>query len=78
MPGLAQYQSEPGASNEGSVFKLTNTGNGWVYSSLRDFTGGLDEGYPISKVTIDTDGTLYGTASEGGGQNKEVVWMIKP
>ena len=31
-----------GIYNGGSVFKLSNTENGWVYTSLHDFTGGTD------------------------------------
>jgi hypothetical protein len=65
-----------GAYQLGNIFKLTNTENGWAYTSLHDFTGGADGAYPISNVTIDTDGTLYGTASAGGQGG--VVWMIKP
>jgi len=42
--------------------------------------------HPISSVSIDTDGTLYGTASAGGYRDEDcyrnngcgVVWMIKP
>jgi uncharacterized repeat protein (TIGR03803 family) len=67
-----------GANNLGNVFKLTNTGNGWVYSSLYDFTGGNDGSGPLSNVTIDTDGTLYGTTYMGGAAGYGVVWMIKP
>lgn len=67
-----------GANLKGSVFKLTNTDNGWVYTSLHDFTGGSDGGFPSSNVTIDTDGTLYGTAEQGGSNNRGVVWMITP
>ena len=58
--------------------------NGWVYTSLHDFTGGTDGGSPLSNVTIDTDGTLYGTTLSGGdpkcnnGYGCGVVWMIKP
>jgi len=68
----------------GNVFKLIRTGNGWVYSSLHDFTGGSDGASPESNVSIDTDGTLYGTAQAGGdmncgnGSGCGVVWMIKP
>ena len=65
-----------GANRLGTVFELTNTGNGWTYTSLHDFTGG-DGAYPISNVTIDANGNLYGTASTGGSQNLGVVWMIK-
>ncbi len=72
-----------GMYNGGAVFKLSNTQNGWVYTSLHDFTGGIDGGFPGSNVSIDTDGTLYGTASAGGdlngcGDGCGVVWMIKP
>ena len=71
----------------GSVFKLTNTQqtarsphgvSGWKYTTLHDFTGGDGGNQPFSAVTIDTDGTLYGTASMGGSQLRGVVWMIKP
>lgn len=67
-----------GAFAKGSVFKLTNTENGWVYASLHDFTGSEDGAFPMSQVTIDTDGTLYGTAEQGGSNNRGVVWMITP
>jgi uncharacterized repeat protein (TIGR03803 family) len=62
----------------GSVFKLTNNGNSWVYTSLYDFTRGDDGAYPISNVTFDDSGNLYGTTSEGGRPGAGVVWMIKP
>jgi len=69
-----------GAYQYGSVFKLTNTHNGWVYSSLHDFTDTYDGAWPISNVTIDTDGKLYGTSSQSYGEqyNYGVVWMIAP
>ena len=68
-----------GANSRGSIFKLSNTQNGWVYTSLHDFTAGDDGADPNSNVSIDTDGTLYGTASsDGGARNYGVVWMIKP
>ena len=74
-----------GAYQFGNVFKLSNTPNGWVYSSLHDFAGPPDDGsMPISQVTIDTDGTLYGTTTQGGSSpyclsfGCGVVWMIKP
>ncbi len=75
-----------GANQFGSIFKLTNNGNGWTYSSLHDFTGGADGAAPWSNVTFDLDGNLYGTASQGGSFQGNcsfsggcgVVWMIKP
>ena len=66
-----------GAHQLGNVFRLSNTPNGWVYTSLHDFTEGADGGQPISNVTIDTDGALYGTTWIGGS-GYGVVWQIKP
>jgi uncharacterized repeat protein (TIGR03803 family) len=68
----------------GSVFKLTNTGGSWTYTSLHDFTGGSDGAYPTSNVVFDTSGNLYGTASAGGYDNCAgspgcgVVWEVTP
>jgi uncharacterized repeat protein (TIGR03803 family) len=74
------YSSGP--NNRGSVFKLTPTNGSWTYTSLHDFTGGSDGGYPISNVVMDSSGNLYGTASSAGGGNCDagcgVVWEITP
>ena len=74
-----------GNHGAGSVFKLTNTQNGWVYSSLHDFTGSTDGAHPVGNVTIDANGNLYGTAATGGNLQENclsngcgVVWMITP
>lgn len=77
-----------GAFQQGNVFKLTDTQNGWTYTSLYDFTGGSDGSYPISNVSIDSDGILYGTTSGGGDFDGDcakvfpggcgVVWTIRP
>jgi len=75
-----------GANSLGNVFKLAKTGNGWVYTSLHDFTGHEDGAKPFGNVTIGADGTLYGTALNGGSFYKQcynnggcgTVWMITP
>jgi len=67
-----------GAHGFGNVFKLTNSGNSWTYTSLYDFTGGSDGADPRSTVTFDANGNLYGTTPEGGVRNNGVVWMITP
>ena len=74
-----------GAYGYGAIFRLTPYYDGqWIYSSLHDFTGGSDGGYPISDIVIDSSGNLYGTASVGGnsltcnGQGCGVVWEITP
>ncbi len=72
-----------GAYRFGAVFKLTNTGSGWTYTSLHDFTNGLDGGSPRSNIVFDAAGNMYGTASTGGTGNPitcvgncGVIWQI--
>jgi hypothetical protein len=68
----------------GNVFKLTNTPNRWEYASLYDFLDGPDGADPVSNVTLDANGNLYGTACAGGTFDLGcrpgcgTVWMIKP
>jgi uncharacterized repeat protein (TIGR03803 family) len=66
-----------GQFNVGAIFKLTPTENGWVYTSLHDFTGGLDGEYPES-VYLDASGNLYGSAHCGTGCETSLIWMITP
>jgi uncharacterized repeat protein (TIGR03803 family) len=72
-----------GAFGRGSVFKLSPGSGGWTYTSLHDFTGGNDGGYPLSNVSMDASGNLYGTTSSGGTGTEcsggcGVVWQITP
>jgi len=67
-----------GSHSAGSVFKLTPSGSGWTLTDLYDFTGGQDGGLPYGSVLIDSNGNLYGTASQGGADGYGVVWEITP
>jgi len=67
-----------GAYYYGSVFKLTRNNGNWSYTDLHDFTGGADGANPIGAMALDADGNLYGTASDGGTDNKGVAWEITP
>ncbi len=64
-----------GRFNLGAIFRLTPTENGWVYTSLHDFTGALDGEYPES-VYLDSSGNLYGSAHCYTGCETSLVWMI--
>jgi uncharacterized repeat protein (TIGR03803 family) len=55
-----------GTHGAGNVFELVNTGSGYTYRDLYDFTGGSDGYFPEGDVTLDADGNLWGTASGGG------------
>ncbi len=71
-----------GAHNQGSVFKLSPSGSGWIYTDLHDFTGGADGGIPLGGVTLDAAGNIYGTTAIGGNYNCAggcgVVFEITP
>ena len=60
-----------GAANRGVVFKLTppgTTGDSWTEVVLHSFgdTGCADGSQPLSGVTFDASGALYGTTVGGG------------
>ena len=54
-------------SSYGTVFRLKNHNGSWVFTPLYRFTGGNDGAYPLARVVIGPNGTLYGTANRGGG-----------
>ena len=74
------YGTTPGngAHGHGSVFKLTPSQNGWIFTDLYDFTGGDDGCGPWTDVSIDQLGNLYGTASECGQNGGGTIWEITP
>ncbi len=53
----------------GTVFKLTDRGSGWVFSTLYQFTSGSGGSIPVGTPSIASDGTLYGTTDGGGNLN---------
>lgn len=59
----------------GSVFELSPSSGGWIYTDLHDFTGGSDGANPAGSVAIDANGNLYGTTT-AGGSDYGVVWEI--
>ncbi len=74
------YGTTTGDSEEriyGTVFKLTPSSGGWIYTDLHDFNGGSDGGYPYSSIVLDSSGNLYGTAS-ADGHGYGTVWEITP
>ena len=71
-----------GAYGWGAVFKLAPGNGSWTYTSLHDFTGGSDGGYPSSNVILDANGNFYGTTEYLGSGNCYSgcgeVWEITP
>ena len=64
---------EGGASNAGTVFKLSITGKETV---LHSFTGGADGAYPTGGVIRDGSGNIYGTAFLGGASGNGTVFKL--
>ena len=60
--------SSGGSANLGTVYKLSRNSSGdWNEAILHSFTNYNEEGgYPESNLLIGSDGSLYGTAAQGG------------
>jgi uncharacterized repeat protein (TIGR03803 family) len=67
-----------GSGHNGTVFKLSKSGQQWQESVLYNFTGGDDGAFPSSGVIFDTRGNLYGTAAEGGVNSVGTVYALVP
>jgi uncharacterized repeat protein (TIGR03803 family) len=54
----------------GTVFELAPaSGGAWTFSTIYSFTGGTDGYHPLSGLTLDANGNLYGTTYWGGTVN---------
>src|SRR5690348_15706256 len=61
-----------GANDNGTVFKLSRAGTGWVLATLYTFIGGPGGDIPSSGVVFGPNGTLYGMTTAGGSSSKGV------
>lgn len=70
-----------GGAHRGTVYELSPGSNGgWTEKILHRFsaTGG-DGVYPyVYPLTVDTQGHLYGTTTDGGASNAGVVYQVTP
>jgi len=61
---------QEGAYKNGVLFKLTPKKNGtWKQTVLYAFTGGTDGGLPLSGLTFDDAGDIFGVTVQGGDDN---------
>ena len=65
--------SAGGTSGAGVVYKVDTTGHETI---LYNFTGGADGGQPLTPMTRDSAGNLYGTTSAGGTSGAGVVFKL--
>lgn len=61
----------------GVAFQLKNSSGVWTETVVHSFTG-KDGANPISSLTIDSTGNLYGTTSAGGSSGFGVAYKIEP
>lgn len=66
-----------GANDSGTVYELTPSGDTWTGRSLYVFTGGSDGQYSFSNLVLH-EGSLYGTAKQGGELDYGVVFKVTP
>ncbi len=67
-----------GSANEGTVFELKKTTNGWKEKVLYTFPGGANGGNPYAGVIRDAAGNLYGTTASGVFGAGGVVFELTP
>jgi uncharacterized repeat protein (TIGR03803 family) len=70
-----------GASNFGTVFKLTPPvapATAWTKRTLYSFAAGTDGRNPYSTLVIDSSGALYGTTYNGGTAGYGTVFELTP
>ena len=67
-----------GTTFQGTVFKMSRVGSGWVLTTLYTFAGGSDGARPASRVIFGPDGALYGTTSQGGSNGMGTVFNLRP
>jgi uncharacterized repeat protein (TIGR03803 family) len=71
-----------GGSNDGTVFKLTQSGGVWTDTVLYGFAGYSDGERPNAGLVMDSSGALYGTTLLGGssrnGTGVGTVFELQP
>ncbi len=72
--------SSGGLAGLGAIFKLTpGTGGTWSEQVIFSFSDSTTQGsYPSGELAFDSQGNLYGTASEGGAHNFGAVFELSP
>jgi uncharacterized repeat protein (TIGR03803 family) len=68
-----------GIYGAGNIFKLTPRGGSWVETQLYSFNNiGTDGFWPNARLTVDSQGNLYGTTFFGGSFGVGIVFELMP
>jgi len=65
-------------ATDGLIFKLTPSGDQWIYSPYYEWFGGSGGGGPIGAVVFDANGNMYGTTAGVGIGGGSALWEITP
>jgi len=83
--GVGPCRSSGGISGCGTVFKLTppqtvckSANCPWTKTILYRFQGSPDGAWPLSRLTFDQSGNIYGTTNEGGAVGPGTVYELVP
>ncbi len=77
MDSAGNLYGADSATGHGYIFKLTRSGNGWIFSRLHSFSG-PDGSAATGQLVLDSAGNLYGTTAAGGAYGYGVIWEITP
>lgn len=67
-----------GPHNNGTVYRLVNTGSGWTEQTLYDFPNAADGSGPAAALVMDAAGNLYGATFVGGVNGGGTVFELSP
>jgi uncharacterized repeat protein (TIGR03803 family) len=69
---------EGGAYNEGTIFKISASGAYTLLFSLQFAPPALGGDYPVTGLTLGSDGNLYGVTTYGGNNNYGTLFQVVP
>lgn len=71
-----------GTFDQGAVYRLVPAGSGWNFELLHSFcqtqTVCPDGTHPLGSLSVDDDGTIYGTTFSGGASGWGALFRIDP
>lgn len=62
-----------GASNDGTIFKITPSGQ---FTVLYSFPGGVSGANPYANLTLDQQGNIFGVTAAGGTHNFGIIFKL--
>ncbi|MFY9632560.1 MAG: choice-of-anchor tandem repeat GloVer-containing protein [Candidatus Cybelea sp.] len=69
---------EGGASNAGTVFRLSRHNRAWTEAVLHSFAGSTDGSDPHGAPLLGLHGIIYGTTESGGAYGNGTVYALTP